>query len=641
MNSPGVDRPAFRAALETLGPGAITVADVGARWGAADAWFRLKPLARMVGFEPDPAECQRLNTLCDPNSERFYPVALGKVNGQGLLHVTREPACSSLFPPSEFIRSRFPSLRTIMTPERLLPVPLTRMDSWAQGVGISRVDFLKLDTQGAELDILQGTGNLLDNCLGIEAEIMFSPLYDGQPMFADVDTYLRSRGFTFWRFDSLAHYTEHPSDRLVHASTVYYEHVGVRHATGDGRLVWANAVYFRDRDTVADPRSLLTLAALLEAAGDHDGSLCCLQAVGHARTSIFLPPDPIRPSREELIASLDLAPHMKERIAMTVGCDDAQGIPKVAGAGSFVVENETRLQIMHNGLKIVEGCYHGAWMTAIIEILKGHHEPQEERAFHELLAHLKPGATMIELGSFWAYYSMWFAKALPGGRVVMVEPDPGNLEVGRKNFALNDLTGEFLHGSIGRNFAAPKPFFCESDNQQHPVPQLCVDDILRESRLPRVDLLLADIQGAELEMLRGASESIKSGMLRFIVVSTHHHLIAADPLIHQKCVEFIRTHGGHVLLDHDVTESFSGDGLIVASFDPKDRTLPPIRVSRNWPSNSLFRELEYDLAEAYEALVEAGKELEVFGQRNQALGAMLNRLRAKHEILTKKWPAFG
>ena len=55
-------------------------------------------------------------------------------------------------------------------------------------------------------------------------------------------------------------------------------------------------------------------------------------------------------------------------------------------------------------------------MTNIIEILKGHHEPQEEFAFFQVLEQLRRNPSpwgnprMIELGSFWAYYSMWFLK---------------------------------------------------------------------------------------------------------------------------------------------------------------------------------------------------------------------------------------
>src|SRR5207248_2510884 len=104
--------------------------------------------------------------------------------------------------------------RSLMEPAGTSEIPVARLATWAHQAGVDRVDFIKLDTQGSELDILQGAGFLLDDCLGLQLEVMFSPLYEGQPLFADVDTYLRSRGFVLWRLDSLAHYTDGPSNRL-------------------------------------------------------------------------------------------------------------------------------------------------------------------------------------------------------------------------------------------------------------------------------------------------------------------------------------------------------------------------------------------------------------------------------------------
>ena len=269
---------ALQRALAKLGPGSVTVADVGARWGAATSWFRMKPLAKLIGFEPDPVECQRLNESANQTQERLFPVALGNHDGPATLYVTREPACSSLFPPSQFMLARYQQLRDLMEVERTVPVQLSRMASWAAQAGIEQVDFIKLDTQGSELDILTGADSLLDRCIGIEAELMFSPLYEGQPLFSDVDQFLRSRGFTLWRIESLAHYSERPSGRLTGESDVHYDLKLVRHGSGDGRLRWANVIYFRDREQFRDSeRDLLVLAALLEAAGDIDGSESCLR----------------------------------------------------------------------------------------------------------------------------------------------------------------------------------------------------------------------------------------------------------------------------------------------------------------------------------------------------------------------------
>lgn len=653
---PGESRPvvaeptAMTMALAVLGPAAMSIVDVGARWGASQAWFRLKPLAKLYGFEPDPVECARLNQRAEPGQEEFVPLALGRENGTGTLHVTREPACSSLYPPSPAMLARFPSLRAVMTQVESLEVPLSTLETWARRACVERVDFIKLDTQGADLDILRGAGSLLDDCLGVEAEVMFDQLYVGQPLFADVDAYLRSKGFTLWRLDSLAHYTDNPSDRLMHQAAVHYEHRTVHHQAGDGRLVWGNAIYFRDRETVAhSSRDLLVLGALLAAAGDDDGSQACCQRAAclpelaqgsgpqaardrgrfavQAGTGAEMTPLPDDP--RAYLASLPLDEADRRRILMTIGCHDSRTIPKVNGAGRVFDDPRGRYQLMHNGVRVVEHGYCGPWMTELIKLLRGHHEPQEELVFSELVRHLGPGATMVELGSYWAYYSLWFARTIPQARTVMIEPDPNFMQVGQRNFELNGLQGEFHAAAVGARSAASGPFFCESDRMDRALPLVCVDDLPRRMKVPRIDLLLADIQGAELSMLQGARQAIQRGAIRFLLLSTHHQRISGDPLTHQKCVQFVREQGGHLLAEHSVVESYSGDGLIVASFAPSDRDLPAIPISRNHPSNSLFRELEYDLDEAWRALAEMTERLQAAASRDETLAAPLAEVRAR------------
>ena len=92
-------------------------------------------------------------------------------------------------------------------------------------------------------------------------------------------------------------------------------------------------------------------------------------------------------------------------------------------------------------------------MTEIIRRLRGHHEPQEELVFHRVIERLRgdpsrPPGVVIELGSFWSYYSIWAMRAL-GIEAVLVEPDPGNLEVGRVNLAMNGLSARVVQAAVG------------------------------------------------------------------------------------------------------------------------------------------------------------------------------------------------
>ena len=103
---------------------------------------------------------------------------------------------------------------------------------------------------------------------------------------------------------------------------------------------------------------------------------------------------------------------MEDRVNLTSGCRDCDVIPKVQHAGRIINDPDANItyQYMHNGIKILYGTYHSPWMNEIIQNLNGHHEPQGELVFYYLLNILNNDASMIELGCYWSYYSIWFNR---------------------------------------------------------------------------------------------------------------------------------------------------------------------------------------------------------------------------------------
>ena len=292
----------------------------------------------------------------------------------------------------------------------------------------------------------------------------------------------------------------------------------------------------------------------------------------------------------------------ERRIALTTAVRDTDRIPKVPNAGEVILRDGVPVQIMHNGILVYEGCYAGPWMTEVIRQLRGHHEPQEEVAFHAILERLAadtPDPVMVELGSFWAYYSIWAKSEIPAARLTLVEPDLANLAVGRRNLALNDMEAEsIIHAAVGSEHNAMGRLRWESDGQRHVTRQITVDGLMDERGIDRIDLLLCDVQGAEVAMLRGAGRALRERRVRFLIVSTHHHRICGDPLTHQHCVNILREAGAHFIAEHSVSESCSGDGLIAASMDARDTDLN-VDVTVVRARDTLFGELEWDLAQTY------------------------------------------
>ena len=283
-----------------------------------------------------------------------------------------------------------------------------------------------------------------------------------------------------------------------------------------------------------------------------------------------------------VMADMDLL----ARTLMTISCRDCDPIPKVSDAGKIA----DGIQTMHNGLKVVSGGYYGDWMAHIIRALKGHHEPQEEFIFHHLLRLCRHNSTIVELGAFWAYYSLWYLLEIPGSRAICVEPDPNNLDIGRRNAKLNGFgdRAEFISASIGAEDDDAAAHMCESTGEVRPVRRLNMEAVLGLTSGAEIELMHIDAQGFELPLLTSRGAERLRRALRFLVVSTHHRSISGSATTHEDCLEAIKVAGGHVLVQHSVQESYSGDGLIVASFFSHDRDVEIPQISRNKPERSLF-----------------------------------------------------
>jgi len=265
-------------------------------------------------------------------------------------------------------------------------------------------------------------------------------------------------------------------------------------------------------------------------------------------------------SEENFPSFLNFSPKIRQRVLLTTSCKDCDYIPKVPLAGECIEENGSHFQIMHNGLKVFKDGYCGGWMTEIIRQLKGHHEPQEEKAFYEVLKVLPSNATMIELGCNWSYYSMWFKHTLPQATNYMIEPFPNGINAGIKNFHANQLNGYFYQGIIqkSRFFSKARLINKIQDASKSP-PNISIDEFIQDHKLSFVHLLHSDIQGAEFEMLKNCIHAIQNKIIGFFFISTH----SED--VHKKCMQFLKKMNYYIIIEHTPAESCSYDGLIVAS----------------------------------------------------------------------------
>lgn len=248
--------------------GRLVLVDVGSMSGVGAEWARLRPHLRILGFEPDAREYAGL-----PRSphERHLPLALADRPRELELFVSKDPGKTSVFEPNWPLLAEFPFLERWETVERVRVAAdrVSTLDRVAEAEGLGPVDFLKLDTQGSELMILQGAERVLaEGVLALKVEVEFLELYRGQPLFADVDTFLRARGF-----------------ELADLRRVYWKREGYRHFAGRGQLVFGDALYVRSHAAVlermrrsADPFALALRYAVAAAVhGLHDLAATLLQ----------------------------------------------------------------------------------------------------------------------------------------------------------------------------------------------------------------------------------------------------------------------------------------------------------------------------------------------------------------------------
>lgn len=266
----------------------------------------------------------------------------------------------------------------------------------------------------------------------------------------------------------------------------------------------------------------------------------------------------------ETRANEDGGSRFQDRISLAAACPDLSRLKPAEGAGEVSELQGRRMQKMHFGRWLTADTYYGDWMTELIQRCRGAHEPQEEVAFAEVLEHLPPNPVMLELGGYWCFYSIWLGHRYPGAAQLIVEPIGERRSVGRENLEINNNPAELIRAVIGAEPGLLKEFR-NGDEIERDIPVITVDQLAQDRGIERIDLLHADIQGFELQMLRGAERMIGDHKISWIFVSTHRWLEDGKKLdLHAECQKFLTARGYKIVADHTPEESYSVDGLLVA-----------------------------------------------------------------------------
>ncbi len=235
---------------DSLRESPLVLADVGAAMGLERRWQPVTEFLEVISFEPD-ARSDADGTV--------YRTALGaEENSSQTLHLTQLPAASSFY-------KNHPGMDRFVVRDWLqnvgeTQVPVTTLDAC---LGDKQINFLKIDVEGADLDVLHGAEKSLDSVLGIQIEVSFASRHQDAPFFSEIEIFLRERGF---RLHSICH------ESWLRENAAFGANV-------QPQLIWGDAVFLRDELQEGDHAKW---ALICQAYGFHDFALDQLPESWHS-----------------------------------------------------------------------------------------------------------------------------------------------------------------------------------------------------------------------------------------------------------------------------------------------------------------------------------------------------------------------
>jgi FkbM family methyltransferase len=246
----------------------INIVDIGANPIDGDPPYKSlleKGLAHITGFEPNPVALEQLN-LKKGSNETYLPNAVFD-GDEHELKICNAQGMSSLLEPNKELLSYFHGFPDWGEVTDRVTVSTVRLDDI---ISIKDLDYLKIDIQGGELEVFRNGIEKLRDCLVIQTEVEFLPMYKDQPLFSEVELFLRGQGFIFHRFAPLISRTVQP---LVVEGDIY---------KGLSQNFWADAVFIKDftKFDNLSPLELKKIALILhEVYGSVDIALRAIMAI--------------------------------------------------------------------------------------------------------------------------------------------------------------------------------------------------------------------------------------------------------------------------------------------------------------------------------------------------------------------------
>jgi len=188
----------------------------------------------------------------------------------------------------------------------------------------------------------------------------------------------------------------------------------------------------------------------------------------------------------------------------------------------------------------------------------------------------KENPLMIEIGCFWAIWSLLFKKRYRNGKNILIELGKRQLAVGKFNFEINNFDCSSYHGGFFINESLTfknrahdieydalenidlQKFIQETAETDNLVgPELDFDEIYQKEKIDVIDIIHADIQGSELSLLNGINHLLNSKKVKSLVICTH------SKHIHDETVRLL-SKNFDIKINIPWPSDIGGDGYIYA-----------------------------------------------------------------------------
>ena len=255
--------------------------DVGASGGIEGHWRLFEPDLHAFGFDPLVKECQRLNDSERNCHVRYYDYFVG-TDDYASLHppsLTGDPidgwtpaiyARTSAIAAQRILGMSFERRFNSEDPEVVYTERRASLNAFCREHGVKNIDFVKIDTDGHDYEVLLGATEALraGQALGLFIECQLHGIaHSDSNVFANIDRLMRELGFSLFDFEIY---------RYTRAALPGHFVYTIPAQTREGQVVWGDALYLRDAAAPGyssrwplhlSPRKLLKLACLFEIYG--------------------------------------------------------------------------------------------------------------------------------------------------------------------------------------------------------------------------------------------------------------------------------------------------------------------------------------------------------------------------------------